>query len=363
MHLKSDLFYTKRKYLYLSHIMNLNRLASILVTITIVVVFLIYGKDLLIPFVLAAFVWFIIREIRIFIRKNKFIREKLPTSVENILSSVILFGVIGFVVNLLLANINHLSENLPLYENNISKVSIIIQDTFKIDLMAQFKDFSGGLKFSDILASVINSVTSIVGNIFIILIYMLFLILEESGFDKKFDAFFDDNQKSKQARNVLNKIDHSIGRYISMKTLVSFITGLCSYIALIAIGVDAPLFWAFIIFTLNWIPNIGSLIATLFPAIFALLQYGDLSPAVWVLVIIGSIQLIVGNLIEPKVMGNSLNLSSLVVILALSLWGALWGIVGMVLSVPITVIMLILFSEFPSTRKIAILLSEKGNID
>lgn len=343
--------------------MNLNRIASISVTVAILVVFLIYGKNLLIPFVLAVFIWFIIREIRIFIRKNKFIREKLPTSVENVLASVILFGIIGFIVNLLLANINHLSENLQLYENNISKVSILIQETFKIDLMAQAKDFTGGLKFSDILGELINSITSIAGNIFIILIYMLFLLLEESGFDKKFDALFNNAEKAQQARDVLTKIDHSIGRYISMKTLVSFITGLCSYIALLIIGVDAPLFWAFIIFTLNWIPNIGSLIATLFPAIFAILQFGELSQGLWILGIIGAIQLVVGNLVEPKVMGNSLNLSSLVVILALSLWGALWGIVGMVLSVPITVIMLILFSEFPSTRKIAILLSEKGNLD
>ncbi len=343
--------------------MNLNRLANILVIVTIVVVFLVYGKNLLIPFVLAAFIWFIIREIRLFIRKNRFIREKLPTWLENIMASVILFGIIGFVVNLLLDNINHLSENLQLYENNISKVSQLIQETFKINVMEQVKDFTGGLKFSDILSQVINSVTSLAGNIFIILIYMLFLLLEESGFDKKINAFFSDPEKAKQARNILSKIDHSIGRYLSMKTLVSFLTGLFSYIALLIIGVDAALFWAFIIFTLNYIPNIGSLIATLFPTIFALLQFGELAPAIWVLAIIGSIQLIVGNLIEPKVMGNSLNLSSLVVILALSLWGALWGIVGMVLSVPITVIMLILFSEFPSTRKIAILLSEKGDID
>ena len=343
--------------------MNLNRIASVLVIITVMVVFLIYGQNLLIPFVLAAFIWFIIREIRIFIRKNKFIREKLPTSVENILASVILFGIIGFVVNLLLANINHLSENLPLYESNISKVSALIQKTFKIDIMAQLRDFTGGLKFSDILGQVINSVSSIASNIFIILIYMLFLLLEEAGFDKKFNAFFDNGEKAAQARDVLSKIDKSIGRYISMKTVVSFITGLCSYIALLIIGVDAPLFWAFIIFALNWIPNIGSLIATLFPTFFALLQFGELTQALWVLGIIGSIQLVVGNFVEPKVMGNSLNLSSLVVILALSLWGALWGIVGMVLSVPITVIMLILFSEFPSTKKIAILLSEKGKID
>ena len=95
----------------------------------------------------------------------------------------------------------------------------------------------------------------------------------------------------------------------------------------------------------------------------ALLQSGELNLALMVIAAVGAIQLIVGNIIEPKVMGNSLNVSSLVVILALSFWGAIWGITGMVLSVPITVIMVILFGQFETTRKIAILLSDRGKLE
>lgn len=343
--------------------MNLNRIASILVIILISGFLLVYGKDLFIPIVLAIFIWFIIREVRIFIRRNKFIREKIPTSIENLISTIILFSSLGLLISILSNNINHLTEHLPTYEANINKVAQLINDTFKVDVVKLITDFTGGLKFSDIISNILNSVSSIIGNVFIILIYILFLLLEESGFSKKLDSLFSSKEKAKNARVVLDKIDHSIGRYISLKTLVSFLTGLLSYIALMIIGVDAPLFWAFLIFALNYIPTIGSLIGTVFPTTFALLQFGELAPAVWVLVIIGVIQVIIGNIIEPKVMGNSLNLSSFVVILALSLWGALWGVVGMVLSVPITVIMLILFSEFPATRNIAILLSEKGDID
>ena len=132
---------------------------------------------------------------------------------------------------------------------------------------------------------------------------------------------------------------------------------------LLFIGVDAPVFWAFLIFVLNFIPTIGSLIATLFPAIFALLQFGEFTPGILVLAIVGTIQLIVGNFIEPRVMGNSLNISPLVVFLTLAIWGVIWGITGMLLSVPITVILIIVMSEFPSTQPLAILLSQKGSIN
>ena len=144
--------------------------------------------------------------------------------------------------------------------------------------------------------------------------------------------------------------------------MVSILTGVLSYFALVLLGIDAPIFWAFLIFILNYIPTVGSLIATTFPSIFAMLQFGEIMPGVWVLIIVGAIQLVVGNYIDPKLTGDSLNVSPLIVILGLAFWGAIWGIIGMFLSVPITVMLIIIFSEIPSTRPIAILLTKDGNI-
>jgi predicted PurR-regulated permease PerM len=129
------------------------------------------------------------------------------------------------------------------------------------------------------------------------------------------------------------------------------------------VGLDFAIFWAFLIFLLNFIPNIGSLIATLFPSALALIQFENtFAPFLVILIGVGAIQLLVGNLIEPRMMGSSLNISSLAVILSLSLWGTIWGITGMVLCVPITVIMMIIFAQFPTTRPVAILLSENGQL-
>ncbi len=212
------------------------------------------------------------------------------------------------------------------------------------------------------MSKLLNSLTDLFGKAFLIIIYTLFLLLEEPFFSSKIKAIYSSNKEYNEVSSILTQIDKSIGRYISIKTLVSLITGFFSYLALLFIGIDAPLFWAFLIFLMNFIPTIGSLIATVFPAVFIMLQFGEIMPGVWTLIIVGGIQLIMGNYVDPKLTGNSLNVSPLVVILGLSFWGAIWGIIGMILSVPISVMMIILFAEFPATRSIAILLSKKGNV-
>ena len=113
---------------------------------------------------------------------------------------------------------------------------------------------------------------------------------------------------------------------------------------------------------LNFIPTVGSLVGTIFPTLFCLLQFGDYLEGIQVLVLVGLIQVLIGNVVEPRLMGNSLNISSLVAIVALSFWGVIWGVTGMILSVPVTVILVILFAQFEQTKSVAIMLSDKGDV-
>jgi AI-2 transport protein TqsA len=342
--------------------MKLDKAANLTIIIAFIGMVLVLAKDLLIPIFLAVFVWFIIREIRMLFRKIKFIRQRMPRWLENVLATLFLFSLIGLMISVISSNINLLSQKMPLYEKNVNQVIFLINETFKIDLFENIKAYSVNFELSKILETIINSITSIFGNVFIILIYILFMLLEESGFLYKMRAIYPERENMDTTMSILNSIDKSVGQYLLLKTLVSVTTALLSFIVLKLIGIDATFFWSFLIFILNFIPFIGSLIAVLFITVFALLQFGELTPAIWVISVIGVIQLLVGNLIEPKIMGNSLNLSPLVVIIALSIWGALWGVIGMILSVPITVILLILLSGFPKTTPIAILLSEKGKL-
>lgn len=282
------------------------------------------------------------------------------------LQSTIGFIVINAVILLLLelfyVSMSDLLESIELYETNLDKSLLEINALTGVDLSDHALRYIQEIDLAATASTLFDYISVLLGNSFLILIYVLFLLLEESVFEYKLNALYSDEKRKKNIVALFQKMDHSISKYLTLKTIVSLITGILSYLALLIIGIDAPIFWAILIFVLNYIPTIDSLIATLFLAAFAVVQFGEFTPMILVLVSVGTIQVIVGNIIEPKLMGDSLNISSLVVILSLTIWGALWGVMGMILSVPITVIMIVVFEEIPRLKNIAILLSEKGQL-
>ena len=336
--------------------------ANFCIVLMSIILALIYGQNLLIPFILALFLWFITHSMKANLTKIKFINKYFPSWLQTFLSTGIIVTALLVLFNILSNNIQQLAQVLPGYENNLSGIITSINEKFKIDLMVLGKEQLEDFDFSSVLGQILNSLSGLVGNSFMIILYALFIILEESNFPKKLKAIFESEADYKKYQQISGEIETSIGSYLRLKSLVSLITGVLSFFALLFIGVEAPAFWAFLIFILNFIPTIGSLVGTTFPAFFAFIQYGELQPFILVLVIVGIIQLLVRNLVEPKLMGSSMNISPLVTIIALSVWGALWGVVGMIISVPVTVTMIIVFSKFKKTRNIAILLSEKGKV-
>jgi len=278
------------------------------------------------------------------------------------IAAIFIFFILGLVIKMLTSNITNLSESLPKYGSNVNSIIALLNNQFGINITETFNGFYKDFDFQGLISTVLSSLTAVFSNTFMILLYMLFLFLEEFIFIKKLKAVYPQQDRFQKVNTLLKKIDKSIGSYLLLKSFVSILTGILSYLALLFIGVESALFWAFLIFLLNYIPTIGSLIGTLFPATFALLQFGELFPFFAVLGAVGLIQVIVGNIIEPKIMGDSLNISALVVIMTLSFWGLIWGVIGMILSVPITVIIIIICAEFPKTRFIAIMLSDKGKV-
>jgi len=342
--------------------MKLNSITSWLLATTIIFFALIYGQAIIIPFIIAILIWFIVKKTRNLLDKNHIIEKYVPSWFKTILASFVIFLGIFTVGKILSSSIENLAESYSLYAENIDVISIRINEILNVDLSSELTNFIQNFDFASHLRGFFNSISELLSNMVMIIFYVIFIFIEESLIEHKIQLIFTKEKQYASVQSTLRKVDKSMSSYISLKSLISLTSTTLSYFILLAVGIESPLFWAFLIFMLNFIPSVGPIIGTLLPALFSLIQFGEFLPFLIILIGVGTVAMLVGSLIEPRIMGNTLNISALVAILSLALWGSIWGIIGMFLSVPITVAMIIVLSQFSSTRPIAILLSEKGGV-
>ncbi len=335
-----------------------------LAMIATVVIFyvLAVGKSLLVPFAVAVMIWYIINALsRAYGRW--FLRGKQGTNWLTLsLALVTIIAVAGAMVEMVQANIAQVSEAVPGYKINLERILDKLVVWTGLEQLPSIGQLTDQIRFGPAVSQLVSALTGFLGNTGLILIYVGFLLVEQKTFSRKLDYLFTDPQNRASTEELLSHIQSDIQTYISIKTLMSLVTGLLSYGILLLVGVDFAAFWAFTIFLLNYIPTIGSIIATVFPALLALIQFDNAYPFLVVAMGLTGVQFLIGNVVEPRLMGSSLNLSPLVVLLSLVLWGSVWGIAGMFLSVPITVIAMIVLANFSGTRPIAVLLSKDGRL-
>lgn len=342
--------------------MNIQNAAALMIVLSASVVMLILGQQLIIPFIFALLIWLLVRRIKSKMHQLPLIRSWFPSWLTSIVMSAAIISIFAFIAQLLTYNIEYLANSFSHYETNIAHVTDDLDHFFGIDSMRILNDYSGSLNLNKAFTSLFRSLSGMLGNTVVIILYVAFIFLEETNFQTKLKGIFTKKEQFDQVIEIADKIENSVANYIGLKTLVNLISATISFVILLIVGIDSAIFWAFLIFLMNFIPVIGLFVGAIFPAVFALIQFGEFTPSLILFFSIGTVQFVVGNVLEPRIMGNSLNISPLVAIVALAFWGTLWGITGMFLSVPITVIMIIVFSHFPKTKPIAILFSEKGKI-
>ncbi len=193
---------------------------------------------------------------------------------------------------------------------------------------------------------------SFISNLVLVLLTILFVLFEASGLEAKLERALGHPTNNTMR---LDKIKRDIQQYLLVKTVVSLATGLLVGISLALLGLDFPVLWGLMAFLLNYIPSLGSIIAAIPPVLLALIQFGS-GRAIGVAAVFLVINLLIGNLIEPHLMGRRLGLSALVVFLSLVFWGWIWGPVGMILSVPLTMIIKIMLENTPDLRWIAVMM-------
>jgi AI-2 transport protein TqsA len=213
-------------------------------------------------------------------------------------------------------------------------------------------------------------ISGLIADMLLILIYVAFLYVSAGAFSRKLDRVFVRPADRARSRQLGDQIRRTMEQYLWVQTSLSIISTSLTYVTMVIIGLDNALFWSFVIFVLNYIPTIGSIIATALPTLFAIVQPESTWPQ-WMpdnallcaLVVFAGVsvwQFVIGNFVAPRMQANSLNLSPLVVLLSLAVWGALWGPVGMFLSAPLTVLVMIVLAQVRGARWIAVLMSADG---
>ncbi len=340
----------------------------IIILLAIIVVFILGVTLLTLQSVLLPFIVAVLFSI-IFDPMVKFLKKKKVPTVISLISVVLTFAIVLFLISLLIySSATSVAEALPLYEakfqNMLKDLENFVRYTAKsmnvnIDEL-KLTDVIPFATISNAATGVANSFINFLSNAAMVLLFMLFILAGSGGLKNKIlEAFSDEN--AERISSVIDNISIRVRKYLTTKFFISF--GTASLFTLIywLFGLEFPLFWGFIAFLLCFIPNIGSFIAILFPVIFSLLQFDSLLTSVILLVLLIVATNLMGNVIEPMVMSESLNLSALLILVALIFWGWLWGVVGMLLSVPLTATIKIIFENIPQLKPMAILMG--GPVD
>lgn len=324
-----------------------------LLTLGAVFYVLYIGSPIFIPFVVALLFSFIILSITGYFHRA-FLLPKYIAFILSLLIIAIIFWIITGIIN---ANVTWIITRAPDYQEKLETIFLGILQKYNINSWEITKQWLDNLDIQYLLTTTFSIFRSIITNAGIIMMFMVFILLESTTFYKKV-ALISGGENSSFFK-IYGQIRSDITSYFMIKTVVSLMVAILSAIIMLLFWVDFWLFWAFVIFLLNYIPNIGSIVAVTFPVLLSLIQFESFSYTALFLIVMVGAQVFVGNFLEPKLMGQRLNLSPLVILFSLMFWGYLWGPIGMLLSVPIMVSINIVLAHIPATRNIAILLSER----
>jgi AI-2 transport protein TqsA len=324
------------------------------------------GRGIIVPVVSAALIVYVIMGLARFLELLPWVGRTIPGWVRNLFSILLILAVLAAIVLMMITNVNQVANVMPHYAERLlaivqgvaAYIGIETQPTWttlRDEVMEQ-------IDLRTLIGTAVASVGQIVSVFVVVLIYAGFLLAERGTFPVKLGAMSQDADTLAEVRAVLGEINQRIGRYLALKTFVNVVLGLVSYAMMALVGVEFAGFWAVLIGLLNYIPYLGSFLGVLFPVVLSALQFDDVGVVLLVLAVLTAAQMMVGNFLEPYLLGNSLNLSPFVILVSLAIWYALWGIPGAILSVPITASLVIVLSVFRGTRPIAVLLSRNGQV-
>jgi len=309
------------------------------------------ASEIVVPFMLSMFIAIICAPLLTWLTKH---RVPVWLSIVIVISLMVFsIGSLGIFVG---SSLDQFYAQLPEYRARLGdEVTYLISLLNNVGIgisPEKIREHFDPALLMQMVANTLSSLGSVLTNLFLVLMIVVFILFEAADFPAKLSVAMDDASESLER---FKTFSNAVNRYLAIKTLVSVLTGILVSLWLWLIGVDFPLLWGVVAFFLNFVPNIGSLIAAIPAVMLAFVQLGSVGAG---LVAFGYfiINLIMGSIIEPRYMGKGLGLSTLVVFLSLLLWGWVFGVVGMLLSIPLTIIVKIGLEANPKTKWIALIL-------
>lgn len=314
------------------------------------------ASEIIVPFLLSLFLAIILLP-----TYNYFNKKGLPETISLVLVIGIFILLISLVAKLIGSSIHDFNANIDFYSDQLSVYYYsLVKIASKVGIEISVDELSAMINSKQIMSfasNIMQSIGSMFTNGFVVLFTIIFMLLESKNFERKIE-FAGQNSV---AVSHIEKISSQIKEYMVLKAIISIFTGLIVWISLVIIGTDYAFLWAVVAFLFNFIPNIGSIIAAVPAVLLTLVQLGAFSSIIVAAMYI-AINVIIGSVVEPKVMGKGLGLSTLVVFLSLIFWGWLLGIVGMLLSIPLTIMVKIILDDNEKTRWISVLLGSGDDI-
>ena len=324
----------------------------------VVGVILLQLRSVLIPLSVALLFSFIFQPIVVYLKERR-----VPTWLALVAVSVALalfIGLIGFLVYSSAQSLTRAFDRyVPRIESLIDDLAALV--TRLLDPLAlniaqlDFNQIIDVASITSVVSSGVGEVVTLVANAFLVVLFMMFILAASGELNVKVRKAYPTSIAARII-DVMENISRQVRQYLVAKTIVSACTGLMIFIVLWVLGVDFPVFWGFMAFLLNFIPNIGSMVAVVMPTLLSLLQFPTLTIPLIAAGLMWLVQMVMGNIVDPRLMAFSLNLSPVLVLVSLIFWGWLWGVVGMILAVPLTATIKIFFENIDGLRPVAVLM-------
>lgn len=272
--------------------------------------------------------------------------------------SVLIFGVSAVVIA---ANASSFKDQLTGYTPRMNSLIAELAAQVGYQAAPTLQQMVQRLNPGEQIGNVASGLAGFASDAFFVLIYLAFIIASRNGFRRKLVALFPRHVERDEAMATFQSIRVGVEQYLWVQTVTGLMIAAASGVIMMLVGLDNVLFWTFLIFLASYVPIIGGVIGVMLPAAFALLQFPTWWQGAALLIGLQAVQFVVGNFVLPKMQGDTLNMDPVVVLLSLAFWGAIWGMTGMFLSTPLTVMAMVILAQFPGSRWIAILLSANGN--